>query len=157
MSLTLKPEIKIALKKIDFVNRYIELSAFSREIYDAEEIVPNPNIEEIQQILEQLGYKSVYDKKEQFLTVGEIGDKKETLFYFNIGIKINVLDFTWVVYHNDELRLGSPWSLYSRLLISPDTRIKPVLFSDYDSLEKNLKIALGMYEDFKRELIPIYS
>ncbi len=37
------------------------------------------------------------------------------------------------------------------------SRIKPVLFSDYDSLEKILKIALGMYEDFKQELIPIYS
>ncbi|MGH1327095.1 hypothetical protein [Bacillus pretiosus] len=144
MNLKLKPEIEIALKKIDFVNRYTELSSFSRENYDAEEIIPNPNIEEIQQILEKLGYKSAYDKK-------------ENLFYFNIGIKVNVLDFTWVVYHNDELRLGSPWSLYSRFLISPDTRIKPVLFSDYDSLEKILKIALGMYEDFKRELIPIYS
>ncbi|MFT0602114.1 hypothetical protein CQZ91_05805 [Bacillus cereus] len=157
MNLKLKPEIETALKKIDFVNRYTELSSFSRENYDAEEIIPNPNIEEIQQILEKLGYKSVYDKKEKFFKVGELGDKKENLFYFHIGIKVNVLDFTWVVYHNDELRLGSPWSLYSRLLISPDTRIKPVLFSDYDSLEKILKIALGMYEDFKQELIPIYS
>ncbi|MEI5924662.1 hypothetical protein ACK3XG_03425 [Bacillus sp. TD10] len=119
MNLKLKPEIETALKKIDFVNRYTELSSFLRENYDAEEIIPNPNIEEIQQILEKLGYKSVYDKKEQFLKVGELGDKKEILFYFNIGIKINVLDFTWVVCHNDELRLGSPWSLYSRLLISP--------------------------------------
>ncbi|WP_353054143.1 hypothetical protein [Bacillus thuringiensis] len=63
MSLKLKPEIETALKKIDFVNRYTELSSFSRENYDAEEIIPNPNIEEIQQILEKLGYKSVYDKK----------------------------------------------------------------------------------------------
>nr|EEK65510.1 hypothetical protein bcere0006_44510 [Bacillus wiedmannii] len=61
------------------------------------------------------------------------------------------------MYHNNELRLGSPLSLYARLLISPDTRIKPVLFSGYNSLEKIFKIALGMYEDFKQELIPIYS
>ena len=37
MSLKLKPEIETALKKIDFVNRYTELSSFSRENYDAEE------------------------------------------------------------------------------------------------------------------------
>ncbi|MGR5898459.1 hypothetical protein ACT7C8_09460 [Bacillus cereus] len=87
MNLKLKPEIETALKKIDFVNRYTELSSFSRENYDAEEIIPNPNIEEIQQILEKLGYKSVYDKKEKFLKVGELGDKKKIYFIFILVLK----------------------------------------------------------------------
>ena len=66
MNLRLKPEIETALKKLTLLIDTQNFLLFSRENYDAEEIIPNPNIEEIQQILEKLGYKSVYDKKKSF-------------------------------------------------------------------------------------------
>ncbi|MET3656311.1 hypothetical protein [Sporosarcina psychrophila] len=66
-------------------------------------------------------------------------------------------DFIWVVYHNNEVRLGSPWSVYSKLLIDPRERIKKPVYQSYRELEEILKEAFLMYDDFKGELINLYN
>ncbi|WP_218943908.1 hypothetical protein [Bacillus aquiflavi] len=151
-----KPEIEKALVKINFVEKYEALSNSSREVYDLEEIIVDLDKLKIEEIFNELGYTSKYVKKENFYKVGEYGDKKDIYFAFHISINVDVLEFIWVVYHNNELRLGMPWAAYSRLLISPNTIIKPPLFSDYGELKKILVKSLEMYEQFKDVLIEEY-
>ena len=78
-------------------------------------------------------------------------------FRFNISLKYGVAELIWEAWHNGEVRAGDPWDIFIRLL-SNDTEKVPVLyFHSYDELKEIMKIAFEMYEDFKRELIPIYS
>lgn len=62
-------------------------------------------------------------------------------------------DMLWVVKENGELLLGAPWSTYSRRLIDANYRIKKPVFGTYEDLEDILKVAFGMYEDFKKALM----
>lgn len=62
-------------------------------------------------------------------------------------------DLVWVVRENGELLLGEPWGIYSRRLIDANYRIKKPVFRTYEDLEDILKVAFGMYEDFKKALM----
>ncbi|MCQ6357810.1 hypothetical protein [Bacillus cereus] len=154
MPYSLQPEIQASLAKIDFIKRY---KALSEKFSDRENTFENYENEKAIEVFDSLGYKARYNKKEDFFIVGEVKNKDSYAFRFNISLKYGVTELIWEACHNGEVRAGDPWDIFIRLL-SNDTEKVPVLyFHSYDELKEIMKIAFEMYEDFKRELIPIYS
>ncbi|RFB57743.1 hypothetical protein [Bacillus thuringiensis] len=154
MAYDLELEIKEVLEKIEFVERYKSLS---EKFSDRTNTFENYENEKAIEVFESLGYKARYNKKEDFFIVGEVKNKDVYTFRFNISLKYGVAELIWEAWHNGEVRAGDPWDIFIRLL-SNDTEKVPVLyFHSYDELKDIMKIAFEMYEDFKRELIPIYS
>ncbi len=72
---------------------------------------------------------------------------------FHIILRYGYVDFVWVVWDGDNLILGSPWSIYSRLLIDQDYRVGYPVFGTYDDLEEILRTGFSMYEEFKTAVI----
>ena len=158
MSFEMKPEIKTVLEKIEFVNRYKVLSEqFRGNPTDINDRLENYDIEKVNEIFTKLGYDVAFDNKEKFFKVGVVDNSPNYTIWFNIILEYGMTEFIWVVYHNNEVRLGSPWSVYSRLLIEPSERIKKPVYRSYEELEEILKEAFLMYEDFKFNLINLYS
>ncbi|MBA4538330.1 hypothetical protein H1Z61_14600 [Bacillus aquiflavi] len=155
MSFEMKPEIKATLKKIEFIDRYKEMS--NRFNGNPDDSFENYEIEKVIEIINTLGYDASFDKKENFIKVGVVDNSPNYMIWFNIILEYGMTEFIWVVYHNNEVRLGSPWSVYSRLLIDPSERILEPVFRNYIELEEILKEAFLMYEDFKCELINLYN
>ncbi|MFT9818123.1 hypothetical protein [Lysinibacillus sp. NPDC056185] len=158
MSFEIKPEIKAALEKIRFVDRYKKLSErFSGNPNDLNDRLDEYDIEKVNEIFKGLGHVATFDKKEKFFKVGVIDNSPNYMIWFNVILEYGMTEFIWVVYHNDEVRLGSPWSVYSRLLIDPRERIKKPVYRGYEELEEILEEAFLMYDDFKSELINVYN
>ncbi|MBE5087381.1 hypothetical protein ACPCH0_09640 [Bacillus bombysepticus] len=154
MAYSLKPEIQASLTKIDFIKRY---KALSKLFPDSENTFENYENEKAFEVFETLGYKARYNKKADFFIVGEVKNKDSYAFRFNISLKYGVAELIWEAWHNDEVRVGDPWDVFIRLLSNDMGKVPVLYFHSYDELKEIMKIAFEMYEDFKRELIPIYS
>ena len=148
----LNPKIKKALNEIDFVIRYESLS----KRYNNPDITPNDRLvyidgEEVMDMIKKLGYSPLFDSKEKFYKINEekIGDYT---FGVHIILAYGMVDLVWVVKEKEELLLGYPWGIYSRLLIDSDYRIKKPVITSYDDIEEILKDSFEMYEDFKKAI-----
>lgn len=145
--------IKNSLIKMNFVKRYEELS----KKFDC---VRTPSGQElnyvdrklVMEMIQDLGYVPQFDSKEKFFKI-----KAEQVGPFTCGVHIilryGLVELVWVVREKGEVLLGSPWSVYSKMLIDPNYRIKMPIFGEYDDLKEILKISFDMYEDFKNALI----
>lgn len=149
MGFQLPFEIKEALEKINFINRY---RAISEKYRSDEKFVYDNN--EILSVLEELGYPSKYDKKENFFQFSQKISMYQ--FKFNFSFKYCLVEFIWEVWRDGDIQLGDPWAMLRRLM-NVDEAIKPPKFSNYDELREILKEAFQMYEDFKKELLSIYD
>ncbi|EOP14027.1 TPA: hypothetical protein ROY24_002089 [Bacillus cereus] len=154
MAYSLKPEIQASLAKIDFIKKYKSLS---KQFSDRENTFENYENEKAIEIFESLGYKARFMKKEKFFIVGEVKNKDIYTFRFNISLKYGLVEFIWSARHNGEVRVGNSWDMFVKVLSNGSERLPAVCFHSYDELKEIMKIAFKMYEDFKRELIPIYS
>ncbi|MCR6785327.1 MULTISPECIES: hypothetical protein [Bacillus cereus group] len=154
MAYDLELEIKEVLEKINFVERY---KALSEKFSNSENTFENYKNEKVFEVFETLGYKARYNKKADFFIVGEVKNKDSYAFRFNISLKYGVAELIWEAWHNDEVRVGDPWDVFIRLLSNDMGKVPVLYFHSYDELKEIMKIAFEMYEDFKRELIPIYS
>ncbi|BCA33717.1 hypothetical protein CN520_21470 [Bacillus cereus] len=154
MAYDLELEIKEVLEKINFVERY---KALSEKFSNSENTFENYENEKVFEVFETLGYKARYNKKADFFIVGEVKNKDSYAFRFNISLKYGVAELIWEAWHNDEVRVGDPWDVFIRLLSNDMGKVPMLYFHSYDELKEIMKIAFEMYEDFKRELIPIYS
>ncbi|WP_001147020.1 hypothetical protein [Bacillus wiedmannii] len=154
MPYSLQPEIQSSLAKIDFIQRY---KALSKQFPDRENTFENYENEKAIEIFESLGYKARFMKKENFFIVGEVKNKDIYTFRFNISLKYGLVEFIWSARHNGEVRVGNSWDIFVKVLSNGSERLPAVCFHSYDELKEIMKIAFEMYEDFKRELIPIYS
>ncbi|PEK58423.1 hypothetical protein [Bacillus wiedmannii] len=144
MAYDLELEIKEVLEKIDFVERYKSLS---EKFPDRTNTFENYENEKVIAVFESLGYKARFMKKENFFIVGEVKNKDFYTFRFNISLKYGLVEFIWSARYNGEVKA----------LYSGSESLPAVCFHSYDELKEIMKIAFEMYEDFKRELIPIYS
>ena len=108
----------------------------------------------LMEIVELLGYKVQYDKRERFFHIDleEIGHFR---FGFHFALEYGRLELIWVVYEGDKVVLGSPWTRYPRLMIARDYIIKQPIISDYVDFRDVMKIAFEMYEDFKQVFLKI--
>lgn len=148
----LNPAIEEALNKIEFIKRYEELSAnFNSEKTPSSERLRYIDGEEVMEMLQDLGHKPAFDKKEKFYKIEEEQIGIYT-FGFHIILRDGMATFVWVVKENNQLILGEPWSEYSRELIDINYRIKTPIFGTYEDLEEILKISFEMYEDFKKAI-----
>lgn len=154
MAYDLELEIKEVLEKINFVERY---KALSEKFSNSENTFENYENVKVFEVFETLGYKARYNKKADFFIVGEVKNKDSYAFRFNISLKYGVAELIWEAWHNDEVRVGDPWDVFIRLLSNDMGKVPVLYFHSYDELKEIMKIAFEMYEDFKRELIPIYS
>ncbi|MFP3378177.1 hypothetical protein SB767_17410 [Bacillus sp. SIMBA_069] len=154
MPYSLQPEIQSSLAKIDFIQRY---KALSKQFPDRENTFENYENEKAIEIFESLGYKARFMKKENFFIVGEVKNKDIYTFRFNISLKYGLVEFIWSARHNGEARVGNSWDIFVKVLSNGSERLPAVCFHSYDELKEIMKIAFEMYEDFKQELIPIYS
>ncbi|WP_242241006.1 hypothetical protein [Bacillus cereus group sp. BfR-BA-01309] len=154
MAYDLELEIKEVLEKIDFVERYKSLS---EKFPDRTNTFENYENEKVIVVFESLGYKARFMKKENFFIVGEVKNKDFYTFRFNISLKYGLVEFIWSARYNGEVRVGNSWDIFVKVLSNGSDRLPAVCFHSYDELKEIMKIAFEMYEDFKRELIPIYS
>ena len=151
----LDTRVEQALQNINFVERYEHISKkYSRERTPKGEELDYFDGDFLMEIVELLGYKVRYDKRERFFHIDleEVGDFR---FGFHFAFERGRLELIWVVYEGDEVLLGSPWTRYARLMISRDYIIKQPVISDYVDFRDVMKIAFGMYEDFKQVFLKI--
>ncbi|MEK4520617.1 hypothetical protein NSQ95_16780 [Psychrobacillus sp. FSL W7-1457] len=154
MTYDLEPEIRDVLKKIDFVKRYKNLA---EKFSNKENKLSNYENERVIDIFESLGYQTRYMKKENFFIVGEVKNKDIYTFRFNISLKYGVVELIWSVRHKGVIKAGDPWDIFARLLSDDTESIPTIFFHSYEELKEIMMIAFEMYEDFKRELIEVYS
>ena len=149
----LNEKIKNALIAMNFVKRYEELSKrFNEERTPDSERLEYIDGEEVMEMIQNLGYTPLFDKKEKFYKIKEEKISDYT-FGFHIVLAYGMVDLVWVVKEAEELLLGAPWSVYSRRLIDVNYRIKKPIIGTYEDIEAILGIAFKMYEDFKKEIL----
>jgi hypothetical protein len=154
MAYELKPEIEDVLIEIDFIQRFRDIA---ERFSDKENAFENYDNEKVIEVFESLGYKARYNKNENFFIVGETMEKDIYRFRFNISLKYGLIEFIWSARHKGEVRAGTPWDMFVRVLTRDVEKVPAVCFHSYEELKDIMKIAFEMYEDFKRELIKIYS
>ncbi|MDO5406320.1 MAG: hypothetical protein Q4F28_03185 [Eubacteriales bacterium] len=149
----LKPIIKNALLKIDFIKRYEQISA----LYDAKRTPSGERLryfdgEIIIDSIAQLGYKITFEPKEKYFRMKEV-QLKEYTFGANIILDNGMVDIVWIVKKDNELLLGLPIGEYSRLMVNVDYRIKKPIFGTYEDLDDIVCRIFAIFEDFKLELL----
>jgi len=100
------------------------------------------------EMIRNLGYVPKFNCREKFFKIEEERSGEYT-FGFHIILRSGSIEFVWVVKEGKEVLLGSPWGVYAKRIIDPSYRIKLPIFGTYEDLEEILRIAFGMYEDFK--------
>ena len=151
--MNLDTRIKQALKEINFVERYEELSAYySQNRTPKGQELDYFDGDFLMEIVELLGYKVQYDKRERFFHIDleEIGPFR---FGFHFAFERGRLELIWVIYEGNKAIMGSPFASYAKWLISRDYIILDPVISDYVDFRDVMKIAFDMYEDFKQAFL----
>ncbi len=149
----LNSKINKALLDIDFIKRYECLSnAFDNEKTPSKERLRYFDGELIIDSISQLGYVVDFEPKEKYFKIKEQQIKNYT-FAINIILDGGMVDIVWIVKENNELILGLPLGEFSRLMVSPDYRIKKPIFGTYEDLDEIFHTSFQIFEDFKCALI----
>jgi len=149
----LDARVEKALIEINFVERYENISKkYNRERTPKGQELDYFDGDFLMEIVELLGYKAQYDKRERFFYIDleEIGHFR---FGFHFAFESGRLELIWVIYEGDKAIMGSPFASYAKWLISRDYIILKPVISSYDDFEKVIKIAFEMYEDFKQAFL----
>ena len=154
--MNLDSRVEQALQAINFVERYKELSdKFSLDRTPKEKRLNIITGELIFDAFEDLGYRAKFDGREKFFYIEPIKENGYT-FGFHISIFKGLVELIWIVKDSqNKVILGTPLVEFSRMLISPDYKIMDPVIADYDDFENVMKVAFGMYEDFKQAFMKI--
>lgn len=154
--MNLDSRVEQALQAINFVERYKELSdKFSLDRTPKEKRLNIITGELIFDAFEDLGYRAKFDGREKFFYIEPIKENGYT-FGFHISIFKGLVELIWIVKDfQNKVILGTPLVEFSRRLISPDYKIMDPVIADYDDFENVMKVAFGMYEDFKQAFMKI--
>jgi len=149
----LNPKIKKALLDINFIKRYEFLSnSFDNVKTPLKERLHYFDGELIIESISRLGYTVQFELKEKYFKIQEQQIKNYT-FAINLILDGGMADIVWIVKENNKLILGLPLGEFSRLIISPDYKIKKPIFGTYEDLDEIFRISFQMFEDFKNALI----
>ena len=151
--MNLDTRIKQALIDINFVERYEKSSAYySQKRTPKGQELDYFDGDFLMEIVELLGYKVQYDKRERFFHIDleEIGPFR---FGFHFAFERGRLELIWVIYEGNKAIMGSPFASYAKWLISRDYIILDPVISDYVDFRDVMKIAFDMYEDFKQAFL----
>ena len=149
----LDTRIKQALIEINFVERYEKLSAYySQKRTPKGQELDHFDGDFLMEIVELLGYKVQYDKRERFfhIKLEEIGPFR---FGFHFAFERGRLELIWVIYEGNKAIMGSPFASYAKWLISRDFIILDPVISDNVDYRDVMKIAFERYEDFKQAFL----
>lgn len=149
----LEPNVEQALIDMNFIKKYEELSKQYDEVrVPLEKRFIFIDIETVKDILNRIGYEAKFDCKEKFF---KTKDKKFGKYSYTCYFMLNdgKVDMIWVIYENDNLIVGDPIGMYSRLMIDYDYIIKKPVFKGYEDLEKILRIEFEMFEEFRNAFI----
>ena len=141
--------IKDILRKIEFINKYQELS--NNHLHELSEMMNDYNNDEVLAVFKELGIKAKYSKKENFFKV--VKKHNDIKFQFNISIRYGVCEMIWALWINENIEPLGPWSLLTRLIDEKQQSIKPPSFTSYDELSQIIVEAFNLYNLFKRELL----
>lgn len=146
-------EIQI-YKNIDFYNRYEKLS----NDFSFENTFEDYSNDEVLKIIENLSYKAKYRKRDNFFQIVQKTDKYE--FYFHICLKYGLAELiigASRIISNEFLAgsvfMGMAKDMESLIGRESEGFIPKPRFRNYEDLKEILKIAFGIYEDFKKEVI----
>lgn len=149
----LKPDVKAALGRIDFIERYKRLS--QKYAFDSKEKFTDYDNDEIIKVFSELGYKATYNKSENFFKI--IEKTPIFKFQFNISLKYGLVELIWAVWKDKAYYGGNSWVLMKRLLEGSDENMRDPRFRNYTDLKEILSEAFSIYKDFKREFLAIHS
>ena len=147
--------VEQALIEINFVERYENISKkYSRERTPKGQELDYFDGDFLMEIVELLGYKVQYDKRERFFHI-ELEEIGHFRFGFHFSFERGRLELIWVIYEGNKAIMGSPFASYAKWLISRDYIILDPVISDYVDFRDVMKIAFDMYEDFKQVFLKI--
>ena len=112
--MNLDTRIKQALIDINFVERYEKLSAYySQKRTPKGQELDYFDGDFLMEIVELLGYKVRYDKRERFFHIDleEIGNFR---FGFHFSFERGRLELIWVIYEGNKAIMGSPFASYAK-------------------------------------------
>ena len=145
--------VEQALIEINFVERYENISKkYSRERTPKGQELDYFDGDFLMEIVELLGYKVQYDKRERFFHI-ELEEIGHFRFGFHFSFERGRLELIWVIYEGNKAIMGSPFASYAKWLISRDYIILDPVISDYVDFRDVMKIAFDMYEDFKQAFL----
>lgn len=151
----LHQEIENALIKIKFVEKYTNISEESIIKYNETATKVNKvEPQQIIQLLEGLGIHAEFIKKERFFKTTDIRNKNY-LFRMHFAFNYDFVECIWVVQKNNNMLLGSPLGVLPRLLVSPDFRIKPPKYSNYEDIQVIVKQLLNLFNEFQCALVDV--
>ncbi|MBF1112089.1 MAG: hypothetical protein HXL62_07330 [Streptococcus sp.] len=152
----LDSRVEQALQAINFVERYKELSdKFSLDRTPKDKRLNIITGELVFDVFENLGYRAKFDGREKFFYIEPFKENDYT-FGFHISIFKGLVELIWIVKDSqNKVILGTPLVEFSRRLISPDYKIMDPVIANYDDFENVMKVAFGMYEDFKQSFMKI--
>ena len=149
----LDTRVEQALHNIDFVEKYENISKkYNRERTPKGQELDYSDGDFLMEIVELLGYKVQYDKRERFFHI-ELEEIGHFRFGFHFAFERGRLELIWVIYEGDKAIMGSPFASYAKWLISRDYIILDPVISDYVDFRDVMKIAFDMYEDFKQAFL----
>lgn len=149
----LNEKVREALIKINFIERYEELSNFySDKRIPEEERLIYVDRDEVIETIQDLGYRAKFRSGEKFYQLQE-EEKAGYTFGFHISLRDGTVELIWVVKKENEVLLGSPFGTYAKELMDSNYIIKKPRIGDYDDLENVLRTAFIMFEDFKNAFL----
>lgn len=135
-------------EKIKFIERYQQLSA--KYNADAKESFENYESSQVITIMNELGYKASFNKKEQFFKIIETQNYYK--FQFVISLRYGAAELIWSVWKHAELTVGGSWGIIKKQLDGlEDGQVRKPVFRNYEELKALLADVCFIYEDFKRE------
>lgn len=146
-------KVREALLKINFIERYEELS----NLYSDKRIPKDGRLvyvdrEEVIETIHDLGYSAKFRAKEKFYQIQE-EKKGGFIFGFHIILYDGTVDLVWVVKKDYEVLLEAPWGIYPKRLTGSNYIIEKPVIGDYGDLEYVLREAFIMFEDFKNAFL----
>jgi hypothetical protein len=151
--MSIDQHMKSALENIHFIERYRELSRIYS--FDLTESFKIFDYKEVLKIFEEFGYKVKYFKGDQLFQIVE--ENTSIKFMNKFILKRGIAQLSWYIYRNDTWS-GSVWNIMKTYIDGTsfedeEDKIYWPVFRNYEDLRGLLRIALEMYEDFKREYI----
>ena len=138
-------KLQSILQKIDFKNRFDALF----EQHSHKNLLKKTDLKMVSNIINQLGYESVYHKSGKFFKIDAANPKTSLNVSVDLGIVEFILDTTI-----DDEGVGGPFG-YMREQIESEGRIKKPRFGSYEELNDILIDGFGIYEDIKVQLLKI--
>ncbi|MFC3932419.1 hypothetical protein ACVR0S_09700 [Streptococcus dentapri] len=157
--LELKPEIIQALVDMNFVEQYEGLSdEYAADVIPPDERLRDIDVDTVIEIIENMGYKTSYDKKEKFFKIEcKTNNKLGLQFNVHLVLRGGSVELIWDVEHNGIIELGPAIGYLPVLIDEKNSPIPLPAVLSYEELEEVLKINFDMFKQFQDLLIAHYE